>query len=228
MNPTGISRDALLGLSDDHLVSLADGHRLQPDAADAFARLQAAAAAAGFNLVPASSFRSFDRQMAIWNGKFDGSRPLLDTYSRPLDALSLDEPQRIAAILHWSALPGTSRHHWGTDLDVYDPALLPAGAVLRLEPWEYGPEGYFYPLHQWLDANLARFGFFRPYRLPLGGVAVEPWHLSYRPLASQCAARLTPALVAAAIGARPVAGKGHILKQLDDIFVRYIRNITED
>ncbi|WP_198650022.1 M15 family metallopeptidase [Zobellella maritima] len=223
-----MSDNALLGLSDEHLVSLANGHRLQPAAAAAFARLQAAAADAGFNLAPASSFRSFDRQMAIWNGKFDGSRPLLDADSRPLDALALDERQRIAAILHWSALPGTSRHHWGTDLDIYDPTLLPTGTRLRLEPWEYGPEGYFYPLTRWLDTNLARFGFFRPYRRPQGGVAVEPWHLSYRPLAKSCAARLTPALVAAAISTRPVAGKGHILKQLDDIFVRFIRNITED
>ncbi|WP_344956456.1 M15 family metallopeptidase [Zobellella aerophila] len=223
-----MSNDALLGLSEDHLVSLADGHRLRPGAAAAFVKLQAAAAAAGFNLVPASSFRSFERQMAIWNGKFDGSRPLLDADSRPLDALSLDEPRRIAAILHWSALPGTSRHHWGTDLDVYDPALLPTGALLRLEPWEYGPDGYFYPLTKWLDANLTRFGFFRPYRLPLGGVAVEPWHLSYRPLARPCAARLTPTLVAAAISTRPVAGKAHILTLLDEIFARYVRNITED
>ena len=34
---------------------------------------------------------------------------------------------RIDAILCWSALPGGSRHHWGTDCDVIDAAALPAG-----------------------------------------------------------------------------------------------------
>ncbi|PSJ45754.1 peptidase M15 [Zobellella endophytica] len=221
--------EALLGLTEEHLVALAEpGHRLQPEAAAAFAALQAAAAGAGFTLAPASSFRGFERQMLIWNGKFEGSRPLLDADSQPLDALALAEPERIRAILHWSALPGTSRHHWGTDLDVYDPALLPVGGTLRLEPWEYDEGGYFYPLSRWLDANMAHFGFFRPFRRDTGGVAVEPWHLSYRPLAGACAAALTPALVAEAIKARPVAGKTHILKLLDEIFARYIRNITED
>lgn len=221
--------EALLGLTEDHLVALAEpGHRLQPEAAAAFAALQAAAVGAGFTLTPASSFRGFDRQLAIWNGKFEGSRPLLDAASRPLDALALPEPERILAILHWSALPGTSRHHWGTDLDVYDPTLLPPGQRLRLEPWEYQEGGYFYPLSRWLQANMGHFGFYLPFARDGGGVAMEPWHLSYRPLAGACAAALTPALVAEAIRTRPVAGKTHILKLLDEIFARFIRPTTED
>ena len=64
-------------------------------------------------------------------------RPLLDARNQPLDALQLGETERLHAILHWSALPGTSRHHWGTDLDIYDPDCLPAGTRLALEPWEY-------------------------------------------------------------------------------------------
>ncbi|WP_107852798.1 M15 family metallopeptidase [Oceanimonas marisflavi] len=214
--------DCLLGLNESHLVPLAEpGHRLQAEARDAFVALQAAAAGAGFHLAPASSFRGFDRQLAIWNGKFEGSRPLLDANSRPLDALSLSEPARIHAILRWSALPGTSRHHWGTDLDIYDPTLLPAGNKLQLEPWEYEPSGYFYPLSQWLAANMERFGFYLPYASG-HGVAAEPWHLSYRPLAQECEHRLTPALVANALATRPILGKTHILNMLDEIFARYI------
>src|SRR5690606_18904801 len=92
--PAGMTPEALLGLTEDHLVALAEpGHRLQPEAAAAFAALQAAAVGAGFTLTPASSFRGFDRQLAIWNGKFEGSRPLLDAASRPLDALALPEPE---------------------------------------------------------------------------------------------------------------------------------------
>ncbi|GHA17215.1 M15 family metallopeptidase [Oceanisphaera arctica] len=223
MNPL-----CLLGLSDSHLVALNEpGHRLQSEARDAFMTMQAAATEAGFQLMPASSFRSFERQLAIWNGKFEGSRPLLDADSQPLQTLALSEPERITAILHWSALPGTSRHHWGTDLDVYDPTLLPPGKKLQLEPWEYEPGGYFYPLSQWLAANMARFGFYLPFAQDGGGVAIEPWHLSYRPLATDCASQLTPSLVAEALRLQPVAGKKHILKLLDEIFARYITT-TED
>ena len=219
MNPL-----CLLGLNDSHLVALNEpGHRLQAEARDAFMAMQAAAAEAGFSLMPASSFRSFERQLAIWNGKFEGKRPLLDANSQPLDTLALSEPERINAILHWSALPGTSRHHWGTDLDIYDPGLLPQGRKLKLEPWEYQAGGYFYPLSQWLAANMARFDFFLPFSHQGEGVAVEPWHVSYRPLAAGCASQLTLPLVADTLRLKQIAGKTHILNQLDEIFVRFIR-----
>ncbi|WP_346351919.1 M15 family metallopeptidase [Oceanimonas sp. AH20CE76] len=214
--------DCLLGLNESHLVPLAEpGHRLQPQARDAFVAMQAAAAGAGFTLAPASSFRGFARQLAIWNGKFDGSRPLLDEDSRPLNALALSEPERIHAILRWSALPGTSRHHWGTDLDIYDPTLLPAGGKLQLEPWEYEPNGYFYPLSQWLNANMHRFGFYLPYAVA-GSIGAEPWHLSYQPLSQRYQQQLTPALLAPALAAQPIKGKPHILNMLDELFARYI------
>lgn len=219
MNPL-----CLLGLNDSHLVALNEpGHRLQAEAREAFMAMQAAAAEAGFNLMPASSFRSFERQLAIWNGKFEGKRPLLDANSQPLDVQTLTESERINAILHWSALPGTSRHHWGTDLDIYDPDLLPRGVKLQLEPWEYQAGGYFYPLSQWLTANMARFDFFLPFAQHHNGVAIEPWHLSYRPLAEGCASQLTLPLIADTLRLQHIAGKTHILNQLDDIFVRYIR-----
>ena len=49
------------------------------------------------------------------------------------------------------AIPGTSRHHWGTDLDVYDAAALPADYRLELSPAEVAPGGLFDSLHRWLD-----------------------------------------------------------------------------
>lgn len=224
MNPL-----CLLGLNDNHLTPLNEpGHRLQAEAREAFMAMQAAAAEAGFNLMPASSFRSFERQLAIWNGKFEGKRPLLDANSQPLDALSLTEPERVNAILRWSALPGTSRHHWGTDLDIYDPDLLPHGSKLKLEPWEYQLGGYFYPLSQWLTANMARFDFFLPFAQQHNGVAIEPWHISYRPLAANCASQLTLPLIADTLRLQHIAGKTHILKQLDEIFVRYIASHSNE
>ena len=49
----------------------------------------------------------------------------------------LSDWQKCQAILRWSAVPGASRHHWGTEIDFFDPDVLPAGKKLMLEPWEY-------------------------------------------------------------------------------------------
>lgn len=166
--------------------------------------------------------------MGIWNGKFHGQRPLLDRQSRPIDALTLATGARCEAILHWSALPGASRHHWGTDLDIFDPDLLPAGARLQLTPEEYLPGGYFAPLTRWLDRHLADYGFFRPYAHDRGGVAVEPWHISYRPLADRAAQALTPAVLLQAWRGQEVAGSAWLAPQLAYLFRRYIDNIDKE
>lgn len=215
---------ALTGRSAAHLVELVDGHRLQPEAVAAFRQLQTAAAQAGFNLQPASTFRDFDRQLAIWNGKFRAQRPVLNSDSQPVDISSLNDAERGELILRWSALPGSSRHHWGSDLDIYDPDLLPEGQKLQLEPWEYEAGGYFYRLNQWLTEHMAAFGFYRPFSQDTGGVAIEPWHLSYRPLAEQCERVLTPDVLQAAWQGVDLAGHDWIVSQLERIFTQYVVN----
>ncbi|SMB43748.1 Peptidase M15B and M15C DD-carboxypeptidase VanY/endolysin [Serratia proteamaculans] len=218
-----ITPEMLTGRSTEHLAPLCGNHRLQPAAVAAFLAMQQAALAAGFDLQPASTFRDFDRQQAIWNGKFCGQRPVLDKDSRPIDITPLSAAERCEAILRWSALPGASRHHWGSDLDVYDPSLLPAGQKLQLEPWEYQHGGYFYPLNQWMTAHMAEFGFYRPFTEEGDGVAVEPWHLSYRPLAREAEHLLTPALLLAAWKNKDVAGAQWLEEHLPSIFSRFIR-----
>ena len=84
----------------------------------------------------------------------------------------------IDAILTWSALPGASRHHWGSDIDVIDAAALGPGARAQLVAEEFAPGGRFERLNGWLDSNMGRFGFFRPYatvqgRSPTGALASE-------------------------------------------------------
>ncbi len=218
-----ITPEMLTGRSTDHLAPLTGHHRLQPAAVAAFLAMQQAALEAGFDLQPASTFRDFDRQQAIWNGKFCGERPVLDKDSRPIDIQPLSAAERCEAILRWSALPGASRHHWGSDLDVYDPSLLPAGQKLQLEPWEYEADGYFYPLNQWMTAHMAEFGFYRPFTEEGDGVAVEPWHLSYRPLALEAEHLLTPELLLAAWKNQDVAGAQWLEAHLPAIFSRFIR-----
>lgn len=218
-----ITPEMLTGRSTDHLAPLSGNHRMQPAAVAAFLAMQQAAHAAGFNLQPASTFRDFERQQAIWNGKFCGERPVLDKDSRPIDITLLSAAERCEAILRWSALPGASRHHWGSDLDVYDPTLLPEGQKLQLEPWEYEQGGYFYPLNQWMTEHMAEFGFYRPFTEDGDGVAVEPWHLSYRPLAQEAEHLLTPALLLAAWKDKDIAGAQWLEAHLPAIFSRFIR-----
>lgn len=219
-----MTQDQLLGLDESHLILVGRGpHRLTAATAAAFNDMQVAAAYEGFNLQAASSWRSFERQLAIWNGKWRGERPLLDADNQPLDALQLDDMERLHAILRWSALPGTSRHHWGTDLDIYDPDCLPVGTRLALEPWEYEAGGWFADLGEWLGDHMADFGFFLPYAKPLDaaqGVAYEPWHISFAPESGE--QRLDPDALALCLQQADIEGKACILAHLDEILARYV------
>ena len=219
-----MTQDQLLGLDESHLILVGRGpHRLTAATAAAFNDMQVAAAYEGFNLQAASSWRGFERQLAIWNGKWRGERPLLDADNQPLDALQLDDMERLHAILRWSALPGTSRHHWGTDLDIYDPDCLPAGTKLALEPWEYEAGGWFADLGEWLGDHMADFGFFLPYAKPLDaaqGVAYEPWHISFAPESGE--QRLDPNALALCLQQADIEGKECILAHLDEILARYV------
>jgi len=177
----------LTGRDEGHLVAAPNGQRLQQPVVAAFCALQAEARAAGFELAIASGFRSYSRQLAIWNGKASGSRPVYADDGSQIAIATLSPAERLRAILRFSAIPGTSRHHWGTDLDVYDAAAVPDGYRLQLSPAEVAPGGLFDPLHRWLDARMdagGSHGFYRPYTRDRGGVAPERWHLSYAPLAA--------------------------------------------
>lgn len=187
-------------------------------------RLREAAAGAGFELALASGYRPFDRQLAIWNAKAQGQRPVLDDSGEPLDVNSLSDRELVYAILRWSALPGGSRHHWGTDVDVYDAAPCKAGYRLQLTHAETQPGGACAAFHEWLDLYLAQpnCAFFRPYQSWRGGVAPEPWHLSWGPLAAQYQQRLVRDALHELILQQDIALKDTIVACFDDIFTRYV------
>lgn len=218
MNPA-----ELTGLSDAHVVALDDPRvRLHRSAVAAFAALRDAAARAGFDLAVASAFRDFARQRELWNAKWRGERPVLDAAGSPLDVAALAPAARVAAILNWTALPGGSRHHWGTDLDVWDRAAVPAGYRLQLVAAEYAAGGPFAGLTAWLDRRMRRYGFYRPYATGVGGVHPEPWHLSYAPVAEPARRALGVTALAAALTGRGVLGEEAILASLPSIHARYL------
>lgn len=181
----GITPEQLTGQDQGHLDVESLPVALHRGVVEPWCALVEDAREAGFDLVVASSFRSFDRQALIWNAKVNGQRPVLDDQDNPIDINQLDDWGLLQAILRWSAIPGASRHHWGTDIDIYDRSAVPADYCLQLTQAEVSQGGPFEPLHTWLDERIANgcsYGFFRPYQNDLGGVAPERWHLSYAPL----------------------------------------------
>ncbi|HET9450449.1 MAG TPA: M15 family metallopeptidase, partial [Aggregicoccus sp.] len=183
MTRPSFSQRLLVGQDEDVMVAVPGGAaRVHREVLPALVALRDAAAKEGFALEVGSGFRSFERQLLIWNAKARGERPVLDAQEQPLSLAALTPLERVHAILRWSALPGASRHHWGTDVDVFDRAALAPGATFEMRAEESAPGGPFAPMHTWLDANLHRFGFFRPYAEERGGVSPERWHLSYAPL----------------------------------------------
>ncbi|GHD37406.1 M15 family metallopeptidase [Parahalioglobus pacificus] len=224
----------LTGRDERQLVTLANGQRLHRDVIAPLSQLQRAAADAGFDLQVVSGFRSFERQRAIVNAKASGERAVHDDAGSVVDLDVMTPLQRLHAILRFSALPGASRHHWGTDLDVYDAAAVPDDYAVQLVPEEVAADGVFGPLHAWLDSRMARdasFGFYRPYQSDRGGVAVERWHLSYAPLARQCEHELTPEVVVSvwsqALGDEDEAWRVLAEDSLDQLFERYV-TVPED
>lgn len=223
---TGPGRQALVGLDESQLVPSGFGAaRVHRGILPALHQLSSAARARGFELHIASGYRSFERQCAIWNAKAQGARPVLDDAGHPLDPLALTAAERIHAILRWSALPGASRHHWGTDVDVYDGAALAEGESVQLTQAETEGEGPFAAFHRWLSDYLASDenpGFYRPYDRDRGGVAPEPWHLSFAPLANGFCRRMTVALLRETLEPQNVALKRELLPLLPELVARYV------
>lgn len=213
----------LTGRARTHIVELAEPScSLHYEVVASLLAMRDAAALEGIDLRPCSSFRDFQAQLAIWNRKWAGERPLYDRQGCLLERTQLNEWQAIEAILCWSALPGGSRHHWGSEIDVLDSSCIPEGYKVQLLPSEYEDSGIFAKLTRWLDANMHRFGFFRPYRTDRGGVSPEPWHLSYAPVALPALESLSLSLLRHMLEGSEIAGKAHVLARLPEIYTRYM------
>lgn len=179
-----VTEEQIIGLDDSKLVNFKDDPGrlsvLMADrgAAKALAALFEHAYEMGFELRIASAYRSFYRQFKIFDEKFKGKRAVLDEHEDPMDISALSDEQKVLAIVRYSAVPGFSRHHFGTDFDVYAINLLPEGKELELTAREYEKGQYFHKLGQYFGSNLGKFGFIRPYS-GKGCIAYEPWHISY-------------------------------------------------
>lgn len=149
-----------------------EGINLRKEAHDAFIEMKKAAYQDGISIEIVSSYRSFDRQLAIFERKYlqytedDGMEPL----------------QAIDKIIEYSTIPGTSRHHWGTEIDIIDSSKNTEGDVLVTSKFEEG--GPFADLKVWMDEHAREYGFYLVYtnESKRRGFKYEPWHYSYAPL----------------------------------------------
>lgn len=221
--------EILLGKTTEHLVPL-EGTKffIHEQMLRDFLNLQKAARANGFDLQIASAFRNYERQLTIWNAKARGERVLLDSFENQLDYAKLSPIEIVMAILRWSALPGCSRHHWGSDIDVFDGNRQNLQSV-QLIPSECIQEGPSAELHRWLDhiidANES-YGFFRPYRDDLGGVAPERWHLSYYPISRRMVDHYTFGIFKKNIEESDLFLKEIVLDNAHEIYERYFLNFS--
>lgn len=216
----------LTGRARTHVVQRDDLRAaVHPQALAAFLDMKSDAARAGLDLTITSAFRDFSAQQRLWDMKYRGERPVYDAAGEALDAAALSDAARVEAIMCWSAVPGASRHHWGSELDLVDRAAMPDGYRVQLVPAECVPGALFYPLHCWLDSNMHRYGYFRPYGRYRGGVRPEPWHLSYSPVSQPALAALTLDVLREALESSDILGKSQLLAGLHTIFERYVLNV---
>jgi LAS superfamily LD-carboxypeptidase LdcB len=131
----------------------------------AFEEMAAAAEKEGIVLKVISGGRNFNMQKSIWERKWNARRPNFKS-----------DKETALDILKYSSMPGTSRHHWGTDLDINS-----------LEP-SYFASGKGKKEYDWLQKNAGSFGFCQTYdnkqASGRSGYSEEKWHYSYMPISS--------------------------------------------
>lgn len=149
------------------------GMYLRRETYEAFQKMYAAAKADGVNLQIISATRNFEAQKSIWEAKWTGERRVES--GENLAETTPDFQERALKILRFSSMPGTSRHHWGTDMD------------LNNLTDKYFLNGEGKKIYDWLSAHASDYGFCQPYS-PKGaerpeGYNEEKWHWSYVPIA---------------------------------------------
>lgn len=141
------------------------------EAGKAFEKMQNQAKKEGIILEIVSGYRSYARQKSIWNRKYKSN-----------EALGFSPKNNIQKIIEYSTLPGTSRHHWGTDMDIIDGSKSKEGDVLITE--KFHGKGPYVKLRKWMEQYAESYGFYLPYTQTTNrkGFYYEPWHYSYAPL----------------------------------------------
>ncbi len=164
-----LSADFLTGKHNPYLNTSGVIHKA---AYQPFIKMRAAALKEGIDIQIVSGFRSFNRQLQIWNSKY-----------KQYQKQGLLDRGIIQKIITYSTIPGTSRHHWGTDIDIIDAKAKKPNDDLLLEQ-NYHGNGAYCKLFEWMQTHAHKFGFYLVYtnNYNRSGFEYEPWHYSYKPL----------------------------------------------
>lgn len=184
---------------------------IRADVYESFKNMRAAALKEGVTLTIVSGARNFERQKGIWEAKWNGER-LVEGKNLARDVKDVNERARL--ILLYSSMPSTSRHHWGTDIDIN--SLEDAYFLSGKGKNEYA----------WLTAHAAQFGFCQVYS-PKGterphGYEEEKWHWSYMPVSSILLKNYNKSVTAADI--KGFAGSGVAVDL--QVIERYVNGIN--
>ena len=160
----------LMGKED--IALFGEGINLRKEAHDAFLEMKKAAYSDGIDIKIVSSYRNYNRQEVIWDRK----------YMRYTEDDGMDPLKAIDKIIEYSTIPGTSRHHWGTDIDIIDGYRKTDGDVLV--PEKFGIDGPFEDFKKWMDENSNKFDYYLVYtnEPKRRGFKYEPWHYSFAPI----------------------------------------------
>ena len=166
-DPASDERFSKLGPA--HSSGAAIGGYLRKETYRAFVTMADAAKKDGIHLTIISATRNFESQKQIWEKKWNGK---VRVEGRDLSTVAYPE-ERARIILRYSSMPGSSRHHWGTDVDLnsLQNSYFEAGDGLKI--------------YQWLTTRASEYGFCQPYASKANGrtgYEEEKWHWSYLPL----------------------------------------------
>lgn len=220
----------LTGQTDEHIIAWNHHVNIHQDLLRPLKKFQEMAAKENFELAITSCYRSYERQKQIWNGKVNASIALRDDQGEIIDREKnqLTPKELVFQIMRWSAIPGASRHHWGTDLDIYDKKSVPPNYKVELIPEEVNDEGIFGPFHRWIDNLIYEskendFPFFRPYHTDTGGISPERWHMSYAPLSKDFEKNYTLEFFKKFVESADFIHNDIILKHSEEIFEKFIK-----
>lgn len=149
-------------------------YNLRGEVYTAFKKMQQAARKDSIEIKVVSAFRSYEHQQRIWNRKF-----------KKFTNAGLSDTLAVKKILEYSTIPGTSRHHWGTDIDIVQKTNQKINSQLLTS--NFDEDGPYIKLKKWLDNNARKFGFKLIYTNDPNrkGFYFEPWHFTYFPTSSK-------------------------------------------
>jgi len=109
-----------------------------------------------------SVYRTYNKQKTSWESK-------CNKHFKE----KKNKNQAVLKTIKYTAPPGASRHHWGTEIDINS----------KYPEYYKNSEGII--VYNWFLKNAEKFNFFQPYNAGrINGHKEEPWHWSYFPLSS--------------------------------------------